>query len=227
MTRKGDGLLASAVNSAAAELGADRTDGNDTGPEGSADKPTKTALLYLRVSSVAQAETDYDREGLSLPAQRDACTRKATSLGASVVGEFVERGESGRSTVRRSALAAMLTRLEARDVGYVVVHKVDRLARKRADDSTILAQIQASGAQLVSVSENIDETPSGMLLHGIMASIAEFYSMNLATEVLKGATEKAKRGGTPYRAPLGYRNVREMVDGREVRTIALDPSARR
>jgi|GEM_PF-2388944 len=181
------------------------------------------AVDILRVSSAAQAETDYDREGLSLPAQRNACTRKATSLEASVVGEFVERGESGRSTTRRSALAAMLTRLKARDVDYVVVHKVDRLARKRADDSAILAQIQASGAQLVSVSENIDETPSGMLLHGIMASIAEFYSMNLATEVLKGATEKAKHGGTPYRAPLGYRNVRELVEGREVRTIALDP----
>lgn len=97
------------------------------------------------------------------------------------------------------------------------------MARKRADDSTILAQIQASGAQLASVSENIDETPSGMLLHGIMASIAEFYSMNLAAEVLKGTTEKAKRGGTPYRAPLGYRNVRQLVDGREVRTIDLDP----
>ena len=62
-----------------------------------------------------------------------------------------------------------------------------------------------------------------MLLHGIMASIAEFYSMNLAAEVLKGTTEKAKRGGTPYRAPLGYRNVRQIIDGREIRTIATDP----
>ncbi len=74
----------------------------------------------------------------------------------------------------------------------------------------------------MSVSENIDESPSGMLLHGIMASIAEFYSMNLAAEVMKGTTEKAKRGGTPGRAKLGYLNVREVVDGREIHTIALD-----
>lgn len=33
---------------------------------------------------------------------------------------------------------------------------------------------------LVSVTENIDETPSGMLMHGILASMAEFYSLNLA-----------------------------------------------
>ena len=167
--------------------------------------------------------TDHEGDGLSLDAQRDACTRKADSLGARVVEEFVERGESGKATIRRTALAALLARLKAGDIDYVIVHKVDRLARKRADDSLILAQIQAAGATLVSVTENIDETPSGMLVHGIMASIAEFYSMNLASEVLKGATEKAKRGGTPYRAPLGYRNVRQLIDGHEIRTIAIDP----
>jgi SOS regulatory protein LexA len=87
----------------------------------------------------------------------------------------------------------------------------------------IAEAIKRSGAQLVSVSENIDETPSGMLLHGIMASIAEFYSLNLAAEVMKGTTEKARRGGTPGRPPLGYINAREMVDGREIKTIAIDP----
>ena len=46
--------------------------------------------------------------------------------------------------------------------------------------------IKKGGAQLVSVTENIDETPSGRLLHGIMATIAEFYSRNLAAEALKG-----------------------------------------
>ena len=36
-----------------------------------------------------------------------------------------------------------------------------------------------------------------------MAGIAEFYSKNLATEALKGMTQKAKVGGTPGRAPIG------------------------
>jgi hypothetical protein len=47
---------------------------------------------------------------------------------------------------------------------------------------------------------------------------------NLANEVLKGATEKAKRGGTPGRAPLGYLNIREpQAGGGEVRTVVIDP----
>ena len=77
--------------------------------------------------------------------------------------------------------------------------------------------------RLVSTSENIDQTPGGMLLHGIMSSIAEFYSRNLANEVIKGMGEKARNGGTLGKAPLGYLNVRARDEnGREVRTVALD-----
>ena len=42
-----------------------------------------------------------------------------------------------------------------------------------------------------------------MLVHGIMSSIAEFYSLNLATEVTKGMVQKAAAGGTPTKAPVG------------------------
>jgi site-specific DNA recombinase len=183
----------------------------------------KRAVSYLRVSSRGQLDTDYDPEGLSLPAQRDAAERKARSLDAVVVREFVEKAESA-TTARRPALKALLEFIKTDgQIDYVIVHKVDRLARNRADDVMIAMQIRAAGAQLVSVSENIDETPSGLLLHGIMASIAEFYSRNLATEILKGTTQKAKNGGTLARARLGYLNIRETIDGREIRTVALDP----
>ena len=180
------------------------------------------AVMYIRVSSTQQADTDYDPEGFSIPAQREACHRKAASLGLQVVEEFVDRGESAR-TANRAGLQALLTRLEEGDITHVLVHKVDRLARDRASDVAIVARIRGSGAQLVSATENIDETPSGLLLHGIMSSIAEFYSRNLATEIMKGTTQKAKKGGTPFQAPIGYLNTREWIDGREIRTVAIDP----
>jgi site-specific DNA recombinase len=179
------------------------------------------ALVYLRVSSTQQADKDYNAEGYSLPAQRAACVRKAESLEATVVEEFLERGESGTSA-NRPELKRMLARLTSGDIQYVIVHKIDRLARNRADDVAIVMAIRQAGATLVSVSENIDETPSGLLLHGIMSSIAEFYSQNLGLEVKKGTTQKALQGGTPFLAPVGYINVREIVDGREIRTIAVD-----
>lgn len=182
------------------------------------------AVSYLRVSTKEQAERDGDPEGYSIPAQRDGNQRKADSLGVVVVMEFVDRGESARSAARPQ-LQAMLTYLaEHPEIKYVIVHKVDRLARNRMDDVEINLALQKMGVTLVSATENIDETPSGMLLHGIMSSIAEFYSRNLATEVVKGMSQKVKTGGTPGKPPLGYRNVViTNSEGRQVRTIELDP----
>ena len=184
--------------------------------------PVLRAALYLRVSSAGQLNTDRDAEGFSIPAQRDACTRKVESLGAVVAAEYVDKAESARSA-QRPQLQAMLERLAAeRDIDYVIVHKVDRLARNRLDDATINMAIQAAGATLVSVSENIDETPSGTLLHGIMSSIAEFYSKNLATEIVKGMSQKAKTGAYPGHVPVGYLNGRELYDGREISVVQVD-----
>ena len=135
---------------------------------------SKRAVLYLRVSTARQARSGGEVEGYSIPAQRDACRRKADDLGAAVIDEYVDAGASARS-IDRPALQDLLTRLsDKRDVDYVIVHKVDRLARDRADDVAIGLAIHKAGAVLVSASEQIDDTPSGTLLHGIMATIAEF-----------------------------------------------------
>ena len=184
---------------------------------------TKRAVIYLRVSTRDQAKRGGETEGFSIPAQREACHRKAKSLGAEVIEEFIDAGESAKSA-QRPELQRMLSYVKDNTIQLVIVHKVDRLARNRMDDVQINFEIQQAGARLVSCSENIDETPSGMLLHGIMSSIAEFYSQNLATEAKKGMTQKAKSGGTPGRAPFGYINTTQRTaEGREVRTVITDP----
>ena len=183
----------------------------------------KRAVSYIRVSTREQAQRGGSEEGFSLPAQREANKRKAQSMGALVVKEFADRGESARSA-NRPELQKMLAYLkEDGGIDYVIVHKLDRLARNRADDVEINRAFEEAGVRLVSTSENIDQTPGGMLLHGIMSSIAEFYSRNLANEVMKGMGEKARNGGTLGKAPLGYLNVRARDEnGREVRTVELD-----
>ena len=45
----------------------------------------KRAVLYLRVSTAAQADKDRDPEGYSIPAQREACLRKAVRRSGSPV----------------------------------------------------------------------------------------------------------------------------------------------
>ena len=138
------------------------------------------------------------------------------------MAEFVDRGESARSA-NRPELQRLLEYVKTNRVDYVIVHKVDRLARNRADDVEINLALEARWRTLVSVTENIDETPSGMLLHGIMSSIAEFYSRNLSHEIKTKTLKKIEAGGTHGLAPIGYLNVRRIVDGRELRTVEVDP----
>ncbi len=184
---------------------------------------TTLAVSYLRVSTKEQAERGGRNEGFSIPAQRDANLRKARDLNAIVVEEFIDAGESARKA-DRPELIRMIQYVKAHHVAYCIVHKVDRLARNRADDVTIHLALREAGVMLVSATENIDETPSGMLLHGIMSTIAEFYSRNLASEVTKGMTQKAATGGTVARAPLGYLNVHKRDElGRDVPTVEPDP----
>ena len=62
-----------------------------------------------------------------------------------------------------------------------------------------------NGVTLISVTENLDGSPESLILEGLLESMAQYYSTNLAREVMKGMKESAydckHLGGT---APLGY-----------------------
>ncbi len=179
------------------------------------------AFIYLRVSTKEQAQRGGNAEGYSIPTQRSACYLKSEQLGATVANEYVDAGESARSA-KRDDLQRMLRDVKRLRPDFVIIHKIDRLARNREDDLAINLLLRRNGMKLVSCMEHIDDSPSGRLLYGVMTEIAQFYSANLAEEVMKGLIAKAEEGGTPYRAPIGYTNRREMRDGIERAWVELD-----
>lgn len=157
-----------------------------------------TCVIYARVSTEDQAE-------LSIPAQLKAMYDHAAKRGWTVVGEFLEPGVSGRHVEKREALQALLRRCkEHPQVDYVLVHKIDRLARNIRDHVNLRFSFQQMKVRLASVVENVDDSTSGQLLENIMASIAQFYSGNLGEEVKKGMRMKVAQGGWPHQPPRGY-----------------------
>jgi site-specific DNA recombinase len=161
-------------------------------------------LTYARVSTQEQAERE-----LSLPAQRQAMREYAERQGWTVVEEFVERGVSAR-TADRPRLHELLDRCKQQPrVDVVLVHKIDRLARNVHDHAILRAYFKQHQIRLASVVENVDESISGQLVENIMASIAQFYSENLATEVKKGMQQLVRNGGWPHLPPRGYKVVRD------------------
>ncbi len=194
-------------------------------PTGAVDAPPGSrAVIYLRVSSKGQVNTDYDPEGISIPAQRISCQRKAEALGLTIVHEYIEPGRSATEMTKRVAFQEMLERIRRdRDVDYVIVYKLSRFARNRTDDAIVMADLQKRGVTLISATEQIDATPVGQLMHGILAAFNEYRSREDGADIAYKMSQKAKNGGTLGRAPIGYLNVTENIDGRKINTVKVDP----
>src|SRR5215468_5711513 len=93
---------------------------NTTVRDAAAGRP-KRAVIYLRVSTAKQAGKDDDPDGYSIPAQDEACRRKAEQLNAEVVAVFVDKGESAKTADRRE-FQRMLTFVKAQgDIDYVIL----------------------------------------------------------------------------------------------------------
>lgn len=183
------------------------------------------AVLYLRVSSEGQVNTDYNPEGISLPAQRTAGRERAADLGAAVVEEFIDPGKSAKSIEHRQAFAEMIAYLRANpNVRYVIVYALSRFARNRYDDAMMMVTLEKLGVRLVSATErNLDDTPAGKAMHGMIAVFNEYQVLVQGEDIRYKMGQKVKQGGTITVAKFGYDNIRVKHDGREIRTIAVDP----
>ncbi len=173
------------------------------------------AVIYCRVSTQQQAKN------LSLPAQRKECVRFCKAQGWTVDRVFVERGESAKSA-DRTELTRLLSycRENLGRVDVMVVYSLDRFARNSYDHHAVRAQLGRLGMTLRAVTQAIDETPTGKLMEGVLAAIAQFDNDQRAEKTTLGMKEALKRGRWTFPAPLGYRNVHR-PDGSK--TIEPDP----
>jgi site-specific DNA recombinase len=183
------------------------------------------AVGYLRVSSLGQVETDFNPEGISLPAQRKAITARAKELGAVIVNEFTDPGKSAKSIEHRDAFREMIAYLKANpNIRYVIVYALSRFARNRYDDAIMMMTLQRLSVTLISATEkNLDESPAGRAMHGMIAVFNEYQVLVSGEDIKYKMGQKAKNGGTLGVAKIGYKNVRINYEGREVRTIDVDP----
>lgn len=166
----------------------------------------KTGIAYYRYSSALQDET-------SIEAQQDAVHRYATKQGVRIIAEFFDRETSGKTDDRPDFIRSIeMIKSGAMKPDFYFVHKVDRFARNRYDSVMYKHELKKRGIKYVAVDQPFDNTtPEGVLMEGMLETLAEYYSLNLANEVMKGLNNNARKarfnGGFP---PLGFK----IVDGR-------------
>ncbi|MDL2248346.1 recombinase family protein [Tyzzerella sp. OttesenSCG-928-J15] len=155
------------------------------------------AVAYCRFSSDMQREESIDAQ---LRAIEDYCKRNNILL----ISEYIDRAKSA-TTDNRPEFLKMIKDAQQGDFDIVIVHKLDRFARNRYDSAHYKHQLKRYGVSIRSVVENLDDSPESIIMESVLEGMAEYYSKNLAREVMKGMKENALNcvhtGGTP---PLGY-----------------------
>ncbi len=176
---------------------------------------------YCRVSTEGQAT-----EGVSLDAQRRRfegwCLMRGYAPDPADL--HVDAGLSGKRADNRPALAAALA-TACVPGGILVVYSLSRLARSVQDTLAIAERIQQAGADLVSLSEQLDTTTaSGKMLFRLLAVLAEF-ERDLISERTRSALahKRAKgerTGQVPYGRRLGADGRTLVADAGEVEVLA-------
>ncbi len=155
------------------------------------------AVGYTRFSSDGQREE-------SIEAQIRAITDYAERNGYALHTIYTDRALSG-TTDNRPDFIRMIDDAKSGAFDVIIVHKLDRFARNRADGAIYRRELEKCGVKLISVLENFDDSPESVILQSVIEGYNEYYSRNLRREVLKGLRENALTcrftGGIP---PLGY-----------------------
>jgi len=143
--------------------------------------PRPMVFGYARISTTAQDES----------LQVDA-------LNAAGCDRLMIDRASGAST-DRPALAEMLDRLRPADT--VMVWRLDRLGRSLRHLIDVVADLQARGVTLVSLTEQIDtSSPGGKLVFHVFGAMAEFERDLIRERThagLAAARARGRKGGRP------------------------------
>lgn len=155
------------------------------------------AVSYSRYSSEMQNED-------SIEAQLREIYKYAGDHKIQVIHDYIDQEKSGKYDTRPE-FQQMIHDAKKGLFDLIILHKIDRFARNRYDSAIYKAQLKRSGVKIIYAAQNIADNPEGRLMEGILESFAEYYSDNLATEVMKGLKTVALRGEfTGGYAPLGY-----------------------
>jgi site-specific DNA recombinase len=159
----------------------------------------RCAIIYCRVSTDKQ-----EQDGESLDFQESKC-RQWTELHDVDVILVLKEAKSGfvhYSLREKLSLARQLVRDGVADM--IIVYDLRRFSRNFVHSAMIFEEIESAGAEIVSVSENIDNSLTGKLIRSILAwsaeserhKIVEYANRRWQTRVEAGLP--VGTGRTPY-----------------------------
>ena len=167
----------------------------------------KTAVIYARYSSNGQTEQ-------SIEGQVRECTDYANAHDIVIVDMYIDRAMTGTND-NRFDFQRMLKDASKRAWDMVLVYKLDRFSRNKYEMAIHRKTLKDNDIKLVSVKENIPDTPEGVILESMLEGMAEYYSLELAQKVKRGQKETRIKGNYAGGCiPYGYR-VEKTSEGKK------------
>lgn len=173
--------------------------------------------LYARFSSDNQRTESIDAQ---IRAMEAYCKQRHYVI----VNTYVDEAKTA-TTDRRPAFQEMIADSGKHLFDILLVHKLDRFARNRYDSAVYKRELKKNGVSVHSVLENLDDSPESIIMESVLEGMSEYYSQNLAREVMKGLRETALQckhtGGKP---PLGYdldEDRRLVINPQEAEAVKL------
>ena len=174
----------------------------------------KKVAFYGRYSS--QMQTEQSIEG-----QLHVCEKFAAQNDMEIVEQYVDRAATGTND-KRPEFQRMISDSASGKFECVLVYKLDRFARNRYDSALYKKKLRDNGVKVVSATENITDSPEGIIMEGLLEAMDEYYSAELGRKMRRGKEESFRKGRfIGHRAPFGYK----VVDHRLVIDEAAAPIA--
>ena len=146
----------------------------------------QTAVIYARYSSEKQTEQ-------SIEGQIRTCEEYAERNDILIIDTYIDRAMSGTND-NRTSFQKMLKDSFAKSWDMVLVYKLDRFSRNKYEMAIHRRTLKDNGIILKSATENIPDSPEGIILESLLEGMAEYYSAELAQKVSRGMRESWIKG---------------------------------
>lgn len=169
----------------------------------------KKVAFYGRYSSTNQTEQ-------SIEGQLHVCEKYAEQNGLQIVTQYVDRALSGTSD-KRPQFQQMIADSASGKWASVLVYKLDRFARNRYDSAVYKKKLRDNGVNVISATEQISDSPEGIIMEGLLEAMDEYYSAELSRKMHRGLEESFRKGKFIQSIPpFGYKLTAQ-------HTLAIDP----
>ncbi len=156
----------------------------------------KKAVAYARYSSDNQSPESIDEQLYDI---RDWAAKNDCEI----LKIYTDEAETGTSDENRDDFLNMISESSDMEYDYVLVHKTNRFARNKWDAAIYKKMLRENDKKVIYVTQPMlnEETPEAMMLETFFEGMDQYYSLDLAREVMKGHKKNARackhNGGLP------------------------------